>query len=107
MSVQGGFLFEVVSETQTRLSSTLMIDPKVPLVPPHVIDWAMKYIAGTLMPMWHKQSLKCEPGGKLCHLREGVDKPVYEEMVRRLAALNGAVPPDSSRTETTSTTMAA
>jgi hypothetical protein len=93
MEVKGGFLFEKISEEETQLSALLTIDPKLKLIPPWLIDWFLKHIAGNLIPMYHKQACKFDPGGKLeQQMSEGEDKDLYMELKRRLAEGRCAAP---------------
>ena len=88
MEIRGAFLFEVLDDGHTRLSANLQVDIKLKIVPPQVIDWFMKYIAGNLIPMYHKQANKFEPGGELLpQLRNGPDAETFVEMNRRLGAM--------------------
>ena len=61
---------------------------KLKIVPPSVIDWFIKHIASNLIPMYHKQAGKFEPGGPLeSRMHEGADAKTYVELRRRLAVL--------------------
>jgi len=89
IDITGGFLFEVLSPNETRVSSTMQLDPKLKLLPPRAIDWFMKHVAANLIPMYDKMASKFEPDGQHAHLMvpPSDDAATYEELRRRLAVL--------------------
>ena len=89
MGLSGGFVFETLPGGKgTKLSAQLNLDLKLKIVPPSVIDWFIKHIASNLIPMYHKQAGKFEPGGPLeSRMHEGADAKTYVELRRRLAVL--------------------
>jgi hypothetical protein len=91
MSLRGGFCFEIVSDKETRLSASLLIDVKLKILPVVVIDWFMKVVAAQLVPMWSKQARKFEDGGPLTHLMQTPhDGATYQELLRRFDVLKAS-----------------
>ena len=88
IKLSGGFLFQKISPSQTKVSTALKIDIGLPFIPHWIIDWIMKNVASMFIPMLNSQASKFEPGGKLSHLP---DEPqyqgIYAEMHRRLNAM--------------------
>jgi hypothetical protein len=88
IKLSGGFLFQKISPSQTKVSTALKIDIGLPFIPHWIIDWIMKNVASMFIPMLNSQAGKFEPGGKLSHLP---DEPqyqgIYAEMHRRLNAM--------------------
>jgi len=88
IKLSGGFLFQKISPSQTKVSTALKIDIGLPFIPHWIIDWIMKNVASMFIPMLNSQAGKFEPGGKLSHLP---DEPqyqgIYAEMHRRLKAM--------------------
>ena len=89
IKIAGGFLFQVLSPCQTKMSAFLKLDLGLP-IPDWVVDFIMKQVAAMFIPMLNAQAAKFEAGGKLAHLPEGPQYAgIYAEMHRRLNAMGG------------------
>ena len=75
--------------SQPKRPTTLAeILAEVKALPPMVVDWFVKNFAAQLIPMYHRQACKFEPGGKFEGMITAPEHArVYAELNRRLAVL--------------------
>ena len=83
MGLSGGFVFETLpgGKGQKAECTVAQSDLKLIAAVDAIIDWFIKHIASNLIPMYHKQAGKFEPGGPLeSRMHEGADAKTYVEL---------------------------
>jgi hypothetical protein len=76
VDLTGGYWFEPVTKSKTRVIFLASVDPHIYL-PDFLLNWILANVAYLMLPMHFKQAKLYAPGGKLHHIVTNVDNEMY------------------------------
>lgn len=85
---QGGFLLTPIDENSTEISFLFNIDPKIPIIPISLINWALKNFAFMGLSILEKTSLEIEDENSPYYKKINEKDGIYSFLKERLETIN-------------------